>query len=172
GSDAGGGVEEAGEPAVERVAQRRGADRGHRQLEPAPEREVHGGEPGAQREDGDGVGQQPHACAVLGGGHLTLLGSSASTVSPPIVRCPGATATRDPGGRETSTRDPKRISPNVSPAATSSPGAMSQTMRRASSPAIWTTPMRVPSVVSNSTALRSLSSLALSRSADRKVPGR
>jgi hypothetical protein len=38
-------------------------------------------------------------------------GRVARTVSPPIVRCPGATATREPGGRYTSTRDPKRISP-------------------------------------------------------------
>ena len=41
-------------------------------------------------------------------------------------------------------------------------------MRRASSPAICTTPSRAPPAVSSSSALRSLSSLALSRSADRK----
>ena len=45
-------------------------------------------------------------------------------------------------------------------------------MRRASSPAIWTTPSRAPLVVSRSSAVRSLSSLALSRSAERNAPGR
>src|SRR4051812_36835932 len=45
-------------------------------------------------------------------------------------------------------------------------------MRRASSPAICTTPTRAPSTVSSSSALRSLSSLALSRSAERNRPGR
>ena len=71
-----------------------------------------------------------------------------------------------------STREPKRISPYVSPAATSAPGRTSQTIRLASRPAIWTTPIRAPPSTSSSRALRSLSSLAFSRSADRKRPGR
>ena len=41
--------------------QRGGADRGHAQLEPPAERELHRRQPGAQREHGDRVGQQPDA---------------------------------------------------------------------------------------------------------------
>ena len=40
-----------------------GAHRRHAQLEPRAQREVHGRQPGAEREDGDGVGQQADAGA-------------------------------------------------------------------------------------------------------------
>ena len=59
----------------------------------------------------------------------------ASTLAPATTRSPIATATRLPAGRSTSTRDPNRISPTRSPAATAAPARVRQTMRRATRPA-------------------------------------
>ena len=60
GADPAAGVEHPGEPAVERVAQRRDPARRDAQLEPPGQREVHRRQARAQRDDRDGVGQQPH----------------------------------------------------------------------------------------------------------------
>ena len=60
----------------------------------------------------------------------------------------------------------------MSPRATLSPALTSQTIRRATSPAIWTATTSTPSGVRITTLLRSLSSLAAGRSAEPNRPGR
>ena len=77
---------------------------------------------------------------------------------PPAGRCPAAT--RSGSGRRC------RRSPPCRPALTS------QTMRRATRPAIWTATTSCPSGVRISTLLRSLSWLAAASSADLYSPGR
>ena len=56
--------------------------------------------------------------------------------SPARTRSPSSTSTVAVSGRNTSTRDPYRIRPIRSPRITESPGLWSNTMRRATSPAI------------------------------------
>ncbi|QTK79060.1 hypothetical protein AT6N2_C1286 [Agrobacterium tumefaciens] len=97
--------------------------------------------------------------------------NSASTVSPAIAVWPTDTRGSKPAGRKMSRREPKRIRPKRSPASTGSFGFTQHTIRRATMPAICTTPT-LPCEVSMTRPLRSLSSDALSTSALRKRPGR
>ena len=101
---------------------------------------------------------------------LGARGSSPSTVSPPIVRWP-PTPTVDARRKVGVHPGPEPDQPVGLARRDLVAGPTSQTMRRATSPAICTTPTRTPAVVSISTALRSLSSLALSRSAERNGAG-
>jgi hypothetical protein len=61
--------------------------------------------------------------------------------------------------------------PKRSPTPTGWPSLTKQTMRRATSPAICVTAMRGPAVVAMTSELRSLCTLALSRSALKNLPG-
>ena len=98
------------------------------------------------------------------------VGNSASTVSPPTARWPICTpmpnqpAGRCPAGSRTGSARRCRPSPACRPA------WASQTMRRASRPAIWTATTSCPSAVRSQMLLRSLSSLASAWSADRNWP--
>src|ERR1700704_4363287 len=92
-------------------------------------------------------------------------------VSPATAVWPSKTSALVPSGRNTSSREPNRINPNRSPAPIDCPSRTKDTIRRATSPAIWMTPIR-PFGVEMTSELRSLSSLALSSSALMKVPGR
>src|SRR5215510_9540241 len=83
--------------------------------------------------------------------------STPMTVSPPLTRSPTFTRISADRGSSRSVRDPKRISPKRSPAASLSPRCTRQTMRRASTPAICFTLTRAPSPWS-ATVQRSLSS--------------
>ena len=112
GADPAAGVEHPGEAAVQRVAQ--GGD---------PAAATHSSNrPDSAKYTADSPEHSATTVTAFGSsrtpaGHqdrtraASSPGSVASTVSPPIVRCPGATATREPAGRYTSTRDPKRINP-------------------------------------------------------------
>ena len=118
GAHAAGGVEETGQAPVEGVEHRGEGDRGEGGGAVVREHELHAGQPGAQREDGDRVRQQAHpaAAAALGDvgrhrGSVPASGRSASTVSPPTARWPGSTRTVLPGGSSRSTREPNRMSP-------------------------------------------------------------
>src|SRR5499427_8832043 len=71
--------------------------------------------------------------------------STPMTVSPPLTRSPTFTRISADRGTSRSVRDPKRISPKRSPAASLSPRSTRQTMRRASTPAICFTLTRAPS---------------------------
>src|SRR5438876_385982 len=70
---------------------------------------------------------------------------SPRTVTPPVTRSPTRTRTSVPRGITQSVREPKRIMPKRSPAASLSPGPTRQTIRRATAPAIWTTVTRAVS---------------------------
>src|SRR5262245_6665305 len=182
-----GGAGEAGDAAVERVTQLRYEDHDSGQTVVVVQRgddrveareEARRGE--QVRQDVDAVAQRrdtsarPALPARIGcdadGSHRTApAGSSATTVWPARTRSPRATTGRAAGGRKRSTREPNMIIPKRSLRANRSPGWRWQTMRRASAPAICTTRNRPPGVVSR-TALRSLSSDALSANAARKRP--
>src|SRR6185369_826050 len=138
------------------------------------------GQANAQCQGRDGIGNHraerdsarfPVVCHWL----LPVAGISRPTipriVSPAIERWPRMTRGATPSGRYTSTRLPKRMRPILWPASTTSPSRTNDMMRRATSPAIWVKPIFRPSVPSMSRCWRSLSSLALSRSALTNLPG-
>src|SRR5579871_3242164 len=126
------------------------------------------------RDEIDAAAQRRDAPARPAGHHREPLrphsGASASAVAPARTRSPRRTSGRTSEGIQRSTREPNMIIPMRSPRRTASPGRTRQTMRRASAPAICTTRYRRPPA-SSPTALRSLSSEALSAKAARNRPG-
>ena len=131
----------------------------HRGLEAVLEGQPDAGQAGADRQHRDQIGQhhaqrdladaRPAAAMRFEGQRTppTRPGpaacrppppNSASTVSPPTAVWPTATRSAAALGRNTSTREPKRIRPKRSPMPILVPASAQQTMRRATSPAICT----------------------------------
>src|SRR5262252_6834778 len=176
-AELGGGPGEASDLAVEDV-QDHAHEHRHRPLYEAGLRGQHDGEETAEqisggkqaREEEDAATRMlaqllPPATTRMPGPLPTRMPTShrstPMTVSPPLTRSPTFTRISADRGTSRSVRDPKRISPKRSPAASLSPRSTRQTMRRASTPAICFTLTRAPSPWS-ATVHRSFSSDASS----------
>src|SRR2546426_1320425 len=169
------GVGEPGHAAVQRVEDPREEDVPARAIELATAGQNHGPDPEEQIEQReqarDDDHHSPHTWGARepGPSHSPY---SARTDAPARTRSPTLTRTagRLERGKNTSTREPKRIIPMRCAWATRSPVRPSVTMRRAISPAIWRTSTgpagpRIP------TEACSLSRLAFSDAACRNFPG-
>src|SRR6266576_6437389 len=171
-AEAGAGAGQPRDSAVERIEDAGEEDVPAGTIELAARGQHHGPDAEEQIEQREQARHDDHDTPHAGGAEGLHGAYSASTVAPACTRSPTATRTvgRAAAGKNTSTREPKRIMPIRAPCVARSPGAPSVTMRRAMSPAIWRTSRR-PRAARNPTDACSLSRLALSDAAWRNRPG-
>src|SRR5205807_933567 len=170
--EAGAGLGEPGDPAVQRVENAGEEDVPPRSVELAARRQHDGPDAEEQVEEREQAGHDDHDAPHRRGGEGPHDRYSASTLAPARTRSPTVTRTagRAATTRNTSTREPNRIIPMRSPWVARPPMVPSVTMRRAMSPAICRTSSG-PRAARTPTEACSLSRLALSEAACRKRPG-
>ena len=142
------GVRRAGHASVERVARRRRARCTRRPSTKSPRDAATIAKMPKNRLQREPVGEQDHGAPHVGAPELTRRRLHRAASSAIDGRAGDASCHRPSraaatsSGRNTSTRDPKRMSPMRSPCSTCSPSRLYVTMRRAISPAICRTRTR------------------------------
>src|SRR5205807_4366133 len=170
--EAGAGLGEPGDPAVERVENAGEEDVPPRPVELAARCQHDGPDAEEQVEQREQAGHDDHDAPHRRSGEGPHGTYSASTLAPARTRSPTVTRTagRAAAARNTSTREPNRMIPMRPPCVARAPTVPSVTIRRATSPAICRTSSG-PRAARTPTDACSLSRLALSEAACRKRPG-